>query len=292
MAGQDDIFDHGDDEDDRDSSDEEFADASDVSMADAIPDGKVENSLGDSSAETSNEDDGASMEGPDEELAAFDAKLALALGTRPAADDLAATEEESSSDDNMNDEQMEALDEHLEKVFRERKNLASKRTRNKDAKEAIVNFKRRVLELLDIYVKQQHTNPLSQDLLVPLLNAIRTTKNPLVSTKACDVVRNYTKPCKPNSLPMVTDPGRIIELLREIHQEASKDGSKAYGSACSQASLLLVKILVAQDRENLGVVESVYGETHLRFLKGPTVSQVKASFFTDWLNWSVTARNG
>ena len=281
MAGQGEIFDRADEEHQESSDDADLSDASDVSMAEAGPGSGPEDGGARSSADSS---DG----GPDEELAAFNTKLALALGTRPATDDLAAGSEKSSDDD-MNDEQMEALDAHLEEVFRERKKLRSKKTQNKDAKEAVVNLKCRVLDLLDIYVKQQHTSPLSLDLFVPLLDVINTTKSQLVSNKACDVIRNHSRLCKPNSVPSISDLDVAMEMLQDIHQRASMEGSKAYGAACSQASLVLVRALAAQDRETLRLVEAVYGETHQRFLLDPK-SKVRPAFFTEWQNWSVSAR--
>ena len=208
-------------------------------------------------------------------------------------DDLAANDNDESSDEDMNDEQMEALDSHLETIFRERKNVKTKKTQNKDAKEAIVNFKCRVLDLLDIYIKQEHKNPLALQLLVPILHVIRLTKTPLVSGKACDLIGTYFKLCKnaatTTSAPAIPDAEPILDLLRTIHHQAGMDGSNAYSSACSRASLLLVKILAAQDRENLRRVESVYGQTHERFMLDAR-SKVKPSFFSDWLNWSVSAR--
>lgn len=288
MAGQEEIFDREDDKSQEVSDDGELSNSSftsDVSMSEAGP----KNGDGNDAEDSSVEDDDGSDAGPDEELAAFDAKLALALGTRPATEDLAADDSEQSSDSDMNDEQMEALDGHLETVFRERKNLASKKNQNKDAKEAIVNFKCRVLELLDIYIKQQHTNVLALDLLIPLLDVIRTTKSPLVSTRSCDLVRSYFKLCKPNNMPLTADVNVPMTLLREVHKMAGEEGSNAYGAACSHASLLLVKILAAQDRENLRAIESIYGETHQAYMLDPK-SKVKPSFFTDWLNWSVSAR--
>lgn len=288
MAGQEEIFDLEDDESQEESDDGDLSNSSvtsDVSMSQAGPNGRDWNGAEDSSAEGNDGSD----DGPDEELAAFDAKLALALGTRPATDDLAADDSKESSDSDMNDEQMEALDEHLEKVFRERKNLASKKNQNKDAREAIVNFKCRVLELLDIYIKHQHTNVLALDLLIPLLDVIRTTKSPLVSTRSCDLVRSYSKLCKPNDGFLTTDFNVPIALLRQVHGLAGEEGSNAYGAACSHASLLLVKILAARDRENLRLIESIYGGTHQAFMLDPK-SNVKPSFFTDWLNWSVSAR--
>ena len=237
----------------------------------------------------SDEDPDGDADDAAEQLAIFDAKLASKLGTRPAMDDINANDDNESSDEDMNDEQMEALDEHIEKIFQERKNATSKKTQNKDAKEAVVNFKCRVLALLDVYIKQEHKNPLALQLLVPLLNVIRMTKSPIVSSKACDSIGNYSRICKPNSVPCISDTEGVLALLRTIHEQASKEGSNAYSSACSRASLLIVKALAAQDQENLRLVESVYGQTHQDFMLSQK-SRTKPSFFSDWLNWSVSAR--
>ncbi|KAL8797744.1 MAG: hypothetical protein Q9195_000096 [Heterodermia aff. obscurata] len=285
-TGQEELFDE--EAEDGESDD----DASDVEL--------VPNNDGDPAASSSAKGTGTSEEEDDddstaaaEELAAFDAKLAQALTTRPATDDLTANENDSSSDESMNDSQMEALDTHLETIFRERKHVKTKKTQNKDAKEAIINFKCRVLELLEIYIKQEHANPRAMQLLLPLLHLVRTTKTSLVSGKACDLIGTYFKLCKANSSSVPAESPdaseATIELLRSVHQQAAKDGSNAYSSACSRASLLLVKILVAQDRENLRRVEAVYGQTHERFMLDKR-SKVRPSFFSDWLNWSVSAR--
>ena len=224
----------------------------------------------------------------DDELAAFDAKLAQALGTRPGQDDLGA-DDDSSSDEDMNDEEMEAVDKHLEKVFRERKKLTSKRTEKKEAKETVVNFKCRVLELLEIYVKQQSANALGLSLLLPILTTIRTTRSPQVSRLACDLVREYYKVCKGHDLPQAEDADATFDLLQQIHTEAGKESSNAHASACSQASLLLVRVIVAQDRESLRRVIRAYADTQEKTLFISNY-KVKTAFFTDWLNWCSTAK--
>ncbi|KAK4692559.1 DNA polymerase phi, partial [Lecanoromycetidae sp. Uapishka_2] len=136
LSGQAEIF-------DQDEEMEDASLASDVEEVDTADAGSTS-----SSAKSSSEDNGADhtsdsaddSDGPDEELTAFDAKLAQALGTRPGNADLNA-EDTSSSDEDMDDEEMEALDEHLENVFKERKKATSKKTEKKDAKATVVNFK-------------------------------------------------------------------------------------------------------------------------------------------------------
>ena len=218
-----------------------------------------------------------------EELAAFDAQLAQALGTHSEEKELTA-DLPSSSDEDMDDEQMEKLDEHLECIFRERKKDTSKKNEQKDAKETIINFKCRVLELLDVLVRNEHKKAQSLSILMPVLRLTRTTDSPLVSRKACDLVRQFSQKCKGSGLTKAPDTGSTMALLKAIHEESGKGGSNNHASACSQASLQVVRVLAAHDRELLRQVVALYASTQESFLMDST-SQIKASLFTDWLNW-------
>lgn len=293
VSGQEEMFDRDDDDQDENGSlDVEDIDMADADLAQVSSGDDTDSDEADdkSPSKDAAEDSSHNSDGTDDELAVFDAKLAQALGTRLAADDVDADSGESSDED-MNDEQMEALDKHLEKVFRERKKVTSQKTEKKNAKETIVNFKCRVLELLEIFVKQKHDGVLALGLLLPVLRVIQTTKSPLVSGKACDLMREYVRLCKGKNLPKVKDEDRdgMFCLLQLVHVEAAKQGSNAYTSACSQASLLLVKILAAQDKENLRQAVTVYAKSQERLLLDPRC-KMKISFFFDWLNWCVTAK--
>lgn len=224
----------------------------------------------------------------DDELAVFDAKLAQALGTHPGNLERNANDSRSSDED-MNDEEMFALDEPMAKVFREQKKVTSKKTEKKDARETMINFKCRVLELLEIYVKQQHANQLSLKILLPVLGLISTTTSPLVSNRAFGLIKEFSRLCKGNGMPKFEDADVVFDLLEAVHTEAMKGGSNAHASACSQASLLLVRILVARDREFLRRIVKMYGALQERALFD-SGCKVKTSFFTDWLNWCSSAR--
>lgn len=280
IVGQEEMFDGNNDDD----LDDEMSDVEEVDMKDAEA-AKDESSQG----KDSDEEASSSGESVDEELAEFDAKLAQALGVRTME---VSHDNGQSSDEDMNDEQMEALDSHLETVFRERKKVVSEKIQKKEAKETIVNFKCRVLELLDIFVKRCYTSYLALNLLSPLLTAIRITKSPLVSSKALDLIRKYSQLCKKEKVPSSTVEAHkdaILGLLKEIHEQATKEGSNAYASACSQASLLVVKVLTSQNRESLKMVLRVYTKTQEQALFDPKC-RVKTSFFSDWLNWCSSAQ--
>ncbi len=121
------------------------SDASDAEMLDSdVEQISRKSSSSEKDPEGESEDDQA-------ELDAFDAKLAAALGTRKGQDDLEAEDTEGSDADmyeeDVDEVEMEALDEKLAEVFRARKPTTNKKQERKDTKEAIINFKRRVLDL-------------------------------------------------------------------------------------------------------------------------------------------------
>lgn len=285
LSGQAEMFEQENEEASVSEGDEvEMVDMEDATSGSPEEDGNSNDTDPDGSSESTRSDSDAN----DIELTAFNAKLAQALGTRPGNEDLTA-EDSGSSDEDMNSEQMEALDDQLKEVFRERKNVKSKKTEKKDAKENIVNFKCRVLDLLEIYVKQQHSNRLGLSLLLPLLQCIRKTTSPQVSSKACNVMREYARACKGDRVPGIEDTDAIFNLLKSVHAEAIKEGSNAYVSACSQASLLLVKVLVAHDRECFRRVLRIYGDTQEKYFFDANC-KVKPAFFTDWQNWCTSAK--
>lgn len=283
MTGQEEIFDR-DEEDEGDTFEMEQIDKNGVAGANTHDDSSIadDTNTGSDTFSENNEDE--------DELAAFNAKLAQALETGSVKKDGQPASNGESSETDMDDDQMEALDEQLAKIFKERKIASSKKSQRKDAKEAMINFKCRVLELLEVFVKEQHTNPLGLKLLIPFLTAIRVTKSKLVLKKACDLVREYTRLCKGKNIPNVEDQDAIFDLLAMIHAEAMREGSHAYTSACSQASLLIVRVLMARDRKNLHQLMLRYAATQERFASD-LKCKVKVPFFVDFANWCDSARN-
>lgn len=275
LSGQENIF-----EDKEEAADN--SEMSDVEITDVDNKGLSDNQSDVSSSAVSDIGDGSSE--VNDELADFDAKLAQALVIRSTVDGESVHDDDKSSDEDMDDEQMEAIDRHLENVFRERQKITSMKSRKKDAKDTIVNFKCRVLELLEVFVKQQFTNNATLGILLPLLVTIRTTKSNLVSGKACKLVKEYSRICKSKGLPNIEDAGETVEILKAIHSEVLREGSNAFASACSQASLLLVRILASKDKENLRQALLVYSNTQEQAMFHPQY-KIKPSFFIDWLNW-------
>ena len=274
----------GDDSDEYSNEDDDSSLGSDVEMVEAENAGSIASpsSSGseqdpDGSGEEEDGDDG------DDELAEFDRKLAAALGTREGEDDLDASDT-SGSDEDMGDDEMEALDEKLVSHFKARKDMMNKKKENKDAKGNIVQFKNRVLDLVEVYLKQEYLNPLSLELVLPLLMATRTSRTKQISDRSCLVLREFFSRCKGKNVPGLRDLPFAVDMLKLIHHEAALESSGAHAAACSQASLLFVKVLVAQSPDNVRMAVNAYADMRKRQLTDKSC-HVHTSFFTDWNNW-------
>ncbi|RMJ21808.1 hypothetical protein PHISP_07321 [Aspergillus sp. HF37] len=286
LTGQQEMFEQDEDENEEDEHMMDVdEDDDDVEVVDASggEDSQGEDDEADAAGDSDEDDDEA-------EVAAFESKLAAALGTHRGDQD--QSHSDSSSDDDMDDDEMEQLDAKLINVFKARQQNLDKKKDKKDARDNMTNFKNRVLDLLDIFVKKCPSKLLTLDLLLPLLRLIRRSTVKQISTKAAAVLREYARLCKGSAVPALAPgseaAGPVWELLRSVHKETGHSGPPAHAAACSQASLLLVKVLVAHDKAAIAGVVDVYGATRKEtFLSRKC--HVQPSFFTEWNNWCVSA---
>ncbi|KAK5115714.1 hypothetical protein LTR62_000803 [Meristemomyces frigidus] len=280
--------------DDQDSEeDEEAMDVDDVSdvelvngeVANGEKDDKSDDGEEDASDTSSNAASGAEGSADEDEEAAFDRKLADALGT-------AGMDEPASDDDgsDMDDDQMMALEPHLTTIFKERQKVAGQKQDNKDAKENMINFKNRVLDLLSIYVKRQYDKDLALGLIQPLTVLVRTTSSRPTAERANHVLTQYFDACKKHkSYPKPERTVPYLEVIAEIHEEMKLGGSKFQSSVCSRSCLYLAKVLVAQDAENFGRIDEMYGDLRREWFRDRK-SKVQGSVFTEWNSWGLSMR--
>ncbi|GAB7366281.1 hypothetical protein MBLNU230_g7838t1 [Neophaeotheca triangularis] len=300
LAGQQELFDQGDDDAEEDETSEEddgeavdVEDDSDVELVNgeqAEASDSEEDSSDESDSETSDSAQaGASSAKDEDEEAAFDRKLAAALGT--AGMDTNNNDSDSDGSD-MDDEQMMQLESHLSTIFAERAKTSSKKHDNAAAKTNILNFKNRVLDLLTIYVKLQPANPLALDLLLPLCTTIRTTSSKPTAEKAFATLKTYFESSnKQKTLPRPDDGEACFAVLSEVHDELKRGGSRLHANACSRASLFLSKVLVGLDAGNYGRVVELYGKLQVEWWLDAK-SKVQASVFTEFTSWSIGTRKG
>lgn len=202
-----------------------------------------------------------------------------------------AEAESSDSDGDMSDSEMLALDDKLTAVLKHQvKKGPDSKKQKKDAKQSVVNFKHRILDLLDIYVKNETTNPLTFGLLLPLLNLMRTTSTKPLASRACEIILNYQRALKKArgikdeaETSSSSSPDDLVGLLLEIHSEAGKDNAHAYAKAASAASLIVASSLFAADKSKIKDIAAVYAKTQSDWVLGE--AKLQNSFFADWNNW-------
>ncbi|KAL7629651.1 DNA-directed DNA polymerase [Parahypoxylon ruwenzoriense] len=253
----------------------------------------------DDESEDGNEDDGDNekADADAQELAELDDALAKVLGSHRLDKDKDA--ESSDNDSDMTDSEMMALDDKLVEVFKQRaKTAGSKKKDKKDAKESVIMFKHRVIDLLALYIKHEAANPLAFNILLPLLEVVRTTTSKPLSNKAVVTIENFSKAFKKARATHIADNDdksdeseikidakeRLL-LMQEIHAQAARDMSHAFGRAASAASLLVASSLFADDKENIDRINAVYAQTFAECQKGKT--KMQGFFFSDWVNWGM-----
>lgn len=256
----------------------------------------------DMSTSSSGESDEETDLPTDDETTKFEEALSKALKTKkvvPGQKD----EPESDSDADMTDSEMAQLDKHLSIMFRERmKKLRAPQTKKKErgnARENILAFKGKVVELLEAYVKgrfgggkESHTTGdggLFLVCVVPrLLGAMRTTGKPQLREKLSGVIRLFFREFgKGNThgagndevgLEQLRNTLESIQLqelwktLDRIHEEVLKEGGgPAHTAACSMSSIGIVKALLRNlsGEEGAQMVERItgsYGKTMTKWL--------------------------
>lgn len=275
--------DEDDDDDDQPSMDldmEDIEDASDVEIVNGTISGAIDDD-GEDSVSSSSDEEAADGAGDEDEEAEFDRKLADALGTAGVEE---ADDDEHGSD--MDDDQMMAITPHLETIFKERKKGSSNKRDNQDAKEDVVNLKNRVLDLLSIYVKSQHSNPLALDLLLPLITLTRTTTSQPTAQNAMEVLETYFDTSKKQKTLPIANADDIFQVLASIFDEMRLGGSRIHAAACSRSAQFLAKILVSGDPGAWKKINGMYGDL-LDEWRTDAKTKIPNSVFTHWLDWSM-----
>ncbi|KAH8891864.1 hypothetical protein GQ53DRAFT_719605 [Thozetella sp. PMI_491] len=257
----------------------------------------------DSDSDEEDEEDDVEEEaldaGETEELEALGAALDEVLSSSVHKKEGHEKDDDSDMSD-MTDSEMMALDEKLAAVFRNRTKKAGKKQARKDAKDTVVNFKHRVLDLVAIFVKKEATlsNPIAFEVLLPLLQLVRTTSAKPLSNKAQEILLNFSKGLKKartnniasqaqadagsNKMDIDIDADGLLRLLKELHVEASKDTSHNFAKAASAASLAVSSALCASTDKTEEVFQ-LYAQTQLAWYRKEV--KVQMAFFQDWLNW-------
>lgn len=252
-----------------------------------------------SGEEEEEEEEDEVMDEAESKLKALDDDLAKLLNSHRLDKDNDAASSDDDSD--MSDSEMMALDEKLSAAFRMQVKEGNKKKENKDAKETVINFKHRALDLLAIFARREAANPLAYRLLLPLLQMMRTTKTKDLARKAGNIIAELAKAQKKAKAGGASQPGEEeeqqqqdggldledqMQLLEEVHDEMTKDESHAFAKSASNASLLVVMSILSRDASRFHMVWDSYGGLAMRWaMKGGFQF---STIIADWTQWIQT----
>ncbi|KAG6242949.1 hypothetical protein E4U25_002439 [Claviceps purpurea] len=317
VKGDDDGDDEQEEEDDDDEEEDEEDDDDDASDDDDADEDSDNSTSNPSPSKALNQD--GHWDNPEE----LDNILGKILNSHRLDQDAEA--ESSSSEGDMSDSQMFALEAQLSAAIapRIKANKPDARKQKKDAKQSVVNFKHRILDLLDIYVKNEPLSRLTFAVLLPLLTLMRTTSTKALANRAYDVILDLRKAIKKARAPGGARAGpsaatssasapasssklssstgsseaaappappqeELLSLLRECHDEAGRDDSQAHAKAASAASLIVAAALFRQDREVIGEIAGVYAQTEAAWVLKR--AGMHSCFFREWHDWAQSMR--
>ncbi|KKA29429.1 hypothetical protein TD95_002687 [Thielaviopsis punctulata] len=297
------------DEEDDKKEDDEVVDLDDMSidgddavMAQISAVKASDDSVSDASSDS---DSDSEVESDGEDHEAFDKKLAAVLGTHRADLDADAS---SGSDSDMTDSEMLALDDALAAAFKSRRNeMHPSRKSAAAAKDATLNFKNRVVDLLDILLRVQPATGVALRCLPALVTLVGRTGSKPLAGRGVEVLLNHAKALRKELPSLLADDAvndgdeeaeeddeedehaltfaAALRHLQQTHKAitAQRNSSAQFAKAASTASLSIVSAIFALRRDAIETVVIEYGIMQSSWMLGDF--KIHASFFTTWMNW-------
>lgn len=226
--------------------------------------------------------------------------LAEALGINGKEED--NYDSDGDDEESMDDEQMMALDGQLATIFKERQKALTEhgtsatRKRSLEAKINMVNFKSRIIDLIEIYVKTQPNSPLILLTVLPLLNILKSSNDKALTDRTHNLLK--AKICKLKSISLKTDNNRshsvtsevLVQHIVSIHTLARRSPRQILSQACNQASVFLAKVLIIHDASYIEHVVNIYSQSMIEWLSRPS-SKTQAALFFEFVNWANAVRS-
>ncbi|XP_040907509.1 myb-binding protein 1A-like protein [Toxotes jaculatrix] len=211
-----------------------------------------------------------------------------------------ATEEDGSSDEDLDDEAMMELDKSLSALFSEqkKKTQAKKDEKTKLQKERTLvrDFKIKVLDLIEVFVARQAGSPLVLGLVEPLLNIIdrgmssgSEQQEQDFLRRAAHIFRNQLCRSKVYCKTVGDRQGELHDLLDKLMTKTQKLSDSSVCLYYFSASLYLMKVLRGTPPTDTKEEQAAQktAENDLRFVGNMDVDRVSAIFreaLTSFLN--------
>ncbi|KAG2175098.1 hypothetical protein INT44_007576, partial [Umbelopsis vinacea] len=249
QAGEEELFEVRDD--DMDTDDDEDDDVEEIDMESTA--NEEDESADDDEEDVDEDDDDVEIDEDDDEDVDEELRNKIQEAMKSQGI-LAGSDDEDEDMPDLDDDQMEAFDEKLAEIFRQKKVEKNDR---KNSKQHVVHFKNKVLELLSIFVRKNPTNPLIFEMILPLLNVIRTTSTSSSTKHFVDktVALLNKRLSKNKEYPKQFDIERAAQVLKGVQEFARTSAQKQMLEICGSLSLYISKAMLSVEEAKLGAAK-------------------------------------
>lgn len=203
---------------------------------------------------------------------------------------------DSESDADMSDSEMMAINDKLVAAFDHITATGPESNEAKEAKSFVLNFKNRIIDLVEAYLRQQPGNAAVIFPILPdLVRLIARTGSSDLRVRVVELLARYRQRfVKDRKRWLEEGSGKDVKenlnILEQIHEEMGRRDSAKFAKGALSACLVVAAAVVAMDRDKIGELNRMHEKLEGEVKKKK--AKVHKSFFETWKAYQQTVCNG
>lgn len=203
---------------------------------------------------------------------------------------------DSESDADMSDSEMMAINDKLVAAFDHITSTGPESNQAKEAKTFVLNFKSRIVDLVEAYLQQQLGNAgIIFPILPDLVRLVARTGSSDLRVRVVDVLARYRQRfVKDRKRWLKEGSGKDVKenlgIIEQIHEEMGSRDSQKFAKAASSACLVVAAAVVAMDRTRIGELNRMHEKLEAEVKRKK--AKVHKSFFETWKTYQQSVCNG
>jgi len=274
--------------DDEDEDEEDDGSGSENDSEDSDEDGEEE---------SGDESDGTADIDQEQLLKALGSHLLDTNGEK--AGDGEDDESDSEEEPDMSDSEMMAMNDTLVAAFDHISGKgANEANEAKKATAGVVQFKNRILDLVEAYLHQQPRNTKVIFAQFPYLVRLASqTKSSDIRARVVDILSRYRKRFLKDRKQWLEEGKRkkqvsdYVSTLEDVHKEVGHRDSQMFAKAASAACLTIAAAVVAADKKKIGQLNKMHEKLEAELMTEKR-KKVHKSFFETWKAYQQSVSGG
>ena len=203
---------------------------------------------------------------------------------------------DSGSDSDMTDSEMMAINDTLVAAFDHITSTGPESNEAKEAKTFVLNYKNRIVDLVEAYLQQQSGNAAVIFPILPeLVRLVARTSSSDLRVRVVELLARYRKKFVKDRKRWVEegsgkDVKENLTVLEQIHEEIGSRDSQKFAKGASSACLVVAAAVVAMDRDKIGELNRMHEKLEGEVKKKK--KKVHKSFFETWKAYQQSVCNG